>query len=182
MVKQCGSGAQPDNGSGPSLGQCAGLRTVPTELHRLSCSRRSPRLVTSLELPCRKASERRLRNWARARASLDIASQRNIAGRVVPSRAREARANRVMWHRTRSDHKRRAWDRVADGNTPLRCRLMLRKTLGNGGQPGSEALPAENRKNGVQVGRAALSSLDSVARRINMGHFVANRKTRARRA
>ena len=85
----------------------------------------------------------------------------------------------MMWHRTRSDHKRRAWDRVADCNTPLRCRLMLRKTLGNGGQPGSDALPAENRKNGVQVGRAALSSLDSVARRINMGHFVANRKTRA---
>ena len=52
---------------------------------------------------------------------------------------------------------------------------QARRAMGDGGQPGNEASPAENRHNGFRLGRGAQASLDIVAGRNNAGHNFANK-------
>ena len=52
-----------------------------------------------------------------------------------------------------------------------------KKTWGEIGRPGSDALPAENRENNLRIGHAARAAWDAVARRNSAGRIFANRRS-----
>ena len=53
--------------------------------------------------------------------------------------------------------------------------------VGQGARPSNEALPAENRENGLQIWQEARAALGAAARRSSAGRILAGRKTGARR-
>ena len=67
-------------------------------------------------------------------------------------------------------------DAVGDGRKPRTNKM------GDGGRPGSEALPAQNRENSLRLGRATRASSDMAARRHNAGRIFAWRAARSQGA
>ena len=57
-----------------------------------------------------------------------------------------------------------------------------KRARGEGGRPGSKALPAENGETALRMWNVAQSALDAGARSNNTGRICARRKTEARRA
>ena len=87
--------------------------------------------------------ENGLRIGRAARASSDIAVQRDSAGRIVAKRKAGARrAKCAMWHGPRRHDKRRAKAIAAHGSVPRRREQRASKVLGHGGRPSNKALPA----------------------------------------
>ena len=92
-------------------------------------------------------------------------------GRVV-----KAGETRALWNGARQYHS------VAHGGAPPRRGQRAIKTWGGSGRPGSEALPAEYRDIGLQLGHDARASSDIAVRRNNASLAAASRKSRAMRS
>ena len=82
------------------------------------------------------------------------------------------------------EHASRACADAAKGATtpPHLCKPSswatdAKKTWGEIGRPGSDALPAENRENNLRTGHASRASWDAVARCNSAGRIFANRRS-----
>ena len=77
-------------------------------------------------------------------------------------------------------HGHRLMPRRSATTPPHLCKpppraTRAKKTRGESGRPGNEALPAVNRENGLRIGHAARASSDAVARRNSGGRIFATK-------